>query len=205
MKREDGWTRTFCKCSLTSFSTSMRISSSRTPRRGATGGPSEMTAEHLRIVLDNPSCTNLLARQQHEQFPSTCGGLCVSCHLPLPDLLQTDFQNSPKRPFYESGDKLHDQRPHFENLPKLTNPVAMDRRSGRNVMSWTDSLRSTSSSSAACSDGLKPHNLPAGFHSPKPTSGKHARGSVVAGPPTSATESVSLPAIVLSNAFNNSC
>ena len=125
MKREEGWTRTFSKCSLTSLSTSMRISSSRTPRRGAIGGPSQMKAEHLRIVLDIPSCTNLLVRQQHEQFPSTCGGLCVSCHLPLPDLLQTDFQNSPTRPFYESGDKLHDQRPHFENLPKLTNPVAM--------------------------------------------------------------------------------
>ena len=32
----------------------------RTSRRGAAGGPSGMTSEHLRIVLDSPSCTSLL-------------------------------------------------------------------------------------------------------------------------------------------------
>ena len=32
----------------------------RTSRRGAAGGPSGMTAEHLRVVLDSPSCTSLL-------------------------------------------------------------------------------------------------------------------------------------------------
>ena len=32
----------------------------RTSRRGAAGGPSGMTAEHLRVLLDSPSCTSLL-------------------------------------------------------------------------------------------------------------------------------------------------
>ena len=32
----------------------------RTSRRGAAGGPSGMTAEHLRVLLDSSSCTSLL-------------------------------------------------------------------------------------------------------------------------------------------------
>ena len=73
------------------------------------------------------------------------------------DLLQTDLQGASKRPFHESGtDFMTNARTSNtfsrSTMSKLSNPVAMDRRSGRNRMSWTGSLHSTSSSSAACSD-----------------------------------------------------
>ena len=96
--------------------------------------------------------SNILGNKM-EQFPSTCGGLCVSCHLPLPDLLQTDFQSTSKRPFQKPGtDFMTNARTsNTFSTSKLSNPVAMDRRSGRKRMSWTGSPHSTCSSSA-CSD-----------------------------------------------------
>ena len=36
----------------------------RTSRRGPAGGPSGMTAEHLRVLLDSPSCTSLLGEAE---------------------------------------------------------------------------------------------------------------------------------------------
>ena len=61
VQRDEGWTRTFCRCNLMSLSTLMKFQHNlRTSRRGAAGGPSGMTAEHLRVLLDSPSCTSLL-------------------------------------------------------------------------------------------------------------------------------------------------